>query len=297
MTSSEAALVEQHRAEAEKLASKKERITRAEPVETPTPKKEKAETIAKTESPPPTAERPTRGPGTYHKGATDKSETVAEKKNEPPLSGEEELKRTEPARHGTSPSDGRTRSTTSTRAFTEPTPIPKSEAEASVPMPTEKPSEPEKESTPPAIQETPPVLHEPVAPEPSEKSTDVGAAGANSQTSSKESPADVSLNSLVGPPSSLRSNSSSSPENKEAVSPSKTDGPLNESEAVNLADNEARVQGCPLDSYERPKVDHSKVKGKWALFYALKKSETGSNLPAGFSATVEDKTRKVEIRK
>ena len=73
--------------------------------------------------------------------------------------------------------------------------------------------------------------------------------------------------------------------------------PLTETEAVDLADTEARIQGYQPDDYERPKVDHSKVKGKWFLFYGLKKSETGSNKPATFTITVEDKTRKVEIRR
>jgi len=67
--------------------------------------------------------------------------------------------------------------------------------------------------------------------------------------------------------------------------------------SINLADNEARLQGFQLDSYERPKIDHSAVKRKWTLFYGLKKSETGTDSPAMFSATVEDKTHQVEIRK
>jgi len=39
------------------------------------------------------------------------------------------------------------------------------------------------------------------------------------------------------------------------------------------------------------------VKGKWSLFYSLRKSEAGSDKPATFTITVEDKTRKVEIRR
>ena len=320
MTASEAAVVEKSRAE----KPKKERIERAEAVATPTPKKEKAETIAKTEpasaeelrrskpTPPPAAPK-TSGAETYHKETAEKparETTVAEKKNEP-LSAEEELKRTEPERSTPEPakperhkneserglaSENASKSS-STRPFTEPTAIPGLKAEVSPSTPIEKPSAPEKESSSLALQETAPALHQEIAAESSPRSTETGAAESNAQTSSKETPSDVSLNSLVGPPSSLRSNAASSSENKQSASPPRTDEPLTESEAVKLADNEARSQGCPIDSYERPKIDHSKVKGKWTLFYALKKDETGRDLPEAFSATVEDKTKKVDIRK
>jgi hypothetical protein len=77
------------------------------------------------------------------------------------------------------------------------------------------------------------------------------------------------------------------------TSTSRDNAPLTETEAIDLADTEARRQGAPLDDYQRPKVDHSAVKGKWSLFYGLKEGGSGG----AFTVTVEDKTKKVEIRK
>src|SRR5205085_10860219 len=138
----------------------------------------------KAEAAPSPAERAARGAETYHKETAEKPKPVAEKKSEP-LSAEEELKRTEPST-----------STSSSRTFVEPTPLPKSQAETriteSVPTPTARPSEPErelKESSPPAIEETPPVLHGPVTEEkppianqPSEASRESAAAPVKKET-------------------------------------------------------------------------------------------------------------------
>lgn len=315
MTDSEAAVVEQKKveaeeeaakkeklakAEAEKAAAKKEKVAKGEPVATPaaTPKKEQPK-IAKAEAAPP-AEKAARGPESYHKGTAEKSigRKVAEKKSEP-LSAEEELKRTEPA---------------TTKKFTEPTPLPKAETEKpsteSLPLPTSQPSEPERaieEPSLPAIQETPPVLHEPTTeqtPVVAEKKPETADSSEETRKSSsppaaKESPADISVNSLADPPSSLRAipeSSSSEKSQAEPESAQKSDGPLTETDVIKLADTEARVQGAPLDNYERPNVDHSQVKGKWTLFYAPKKDESGSGMPS-FSVTIEDKTRKIDLRK
>jgi len=297
MSGQEAAVVEKRKAEAEKLAEKKEKAAPAEPAATPVAKKEKppTEKIAKAEAIQPPAEHAARGPDSYHKEAVEKKPAVAEKKTEP-LSAEEELKRTEPSLNS-SPTD---------RTFLEPTPLPKSEVATkkteSVPLPTTEPLEPAREvkESPPA--ETPTVLHQPMTeqtPEITEQKPEISRDSSGPPTA-KETPADVSVNALVGPPSSLRTNSipeGSLSENKETESaPPKSEGPLAERDVINLADREARQEGCPLDDYERPKVDHSAVKGKWTLFYA-RKSDASGNLPAMFSATVEDKTRKVEIRK
>jgi len=157
------------------------------------------------------------------------------------------------------------------------------------------------ESAPPSVEETPPVAQQSAT---EQKTEDTGRTSEIARESSpppakKESPADVSLNSLVGPPSSLRTTSipETSPEKPERSSSSIENAPLTEAEAVSLADTEARVQGYRLDDYERPKIDHSKVKGKWSLFYGLKKTESGSEAPATLIVTVEDKTKKVEIKK
>jgi hypothetical protein len=157
------------------------------------------------------------------------------------------------------------------------------------------------ESAQPSIQETPPVTEEPAVEKKAEITgpTSEIARESSPPPAKKESRADVSLNALVGPPSSLRRTSipETSSEKSERRSSSAENGPLTEAEAISLADTEARAQGFPLDNYERPKIDHSQVKGKWSLFYGLKKTETGSEMPAALSITVEDKTRKVEIRK
>jgi hypothetical protein len=52
-----------------------------------------------------------------------------------------------------------------------------------------------------------------------------------------------------------------------------------------------------LDDYQRPKVDHSAVKGKWTLFYGLKEGQSAAESGGPFTVTVEDKTKKVEVRK
>lgn len=164
------------------------------------------------------------------------------------------------------------------RAFDEPTAIPKIATIEPTPVEPEnaqrrESERPLTESTPPSIQETPPAT--------------------------KETPADVSVNALAGPPSSLRTTSipETSPEKSETRSLASESAPLTVSEAVDLADTEARIQGYQPDDYERPKVDHSRVKGKWSLFYSVKKSEAGSDKPATFTITVEDNTRKAEIRR
>lgn len=297
LTASEAAAVEQRKAEAEKVAAKKEKVERAEAVPSPEPKKEKpsAEKIAKAESAPSPAGKSTaRGPDSYHKETAEKSTStdIAEKKSEP-LSSEEELKRTEPDMK---------------RPFTEPTPLPKTKTETpgtkSIPLPTSQPSEPEraiKESPAPVIEESPPPLHQPLSeqtPEIAEQKSESKTGedkSSSSAPSPNESPADISVNSLVGPPASLRSNPNTESSTSEKSAP-KSAGPLTETEVVNMADIEARFQGAPLNNYDRPKVDHSQVKGKWTLFYGPKKNDDGKDMPP-FTVTVEDKSRKVEVHK
>jgi hypothetical protein len=195
------------------------------------------------------------------------------------------------------------------RAFAEPTAIPaKSETgsqkpEVSGPTESAAPALDGRaiESAQPSIQETPPVAEESATERKAEitgRTSEIPPESAP-PPANKESPADVSLNALVGPPSSLRSTSipETSSEKSEKRSSSVENGPLTEAEAISLADTETRAQGLPLDNYERPKADHSQVKGRWSLFYDLKKTETGSDLPAGITVTVEDESRKVEIRK
>jgi len=115
-------------------------------------------------------------------------------------------------------------------------------------------------------------------------------------TSATKSERDVSLSTLAGPPASLRTTTSPPKSDNESAPPERI-GALTETEAINLADTEARIHGYPLDNYQRPKVDHSNVKGKWSLFYGLKDPAAKSAETGPFTVTVEDKTRKAEIRK
>lgn len=106
---------------------------------------------------------------------------------------------------------------------------------------------------------------------------------------------------LAGPPSSLREGSTETPKS-ETASRSRSSGTrgvaqLTEDEAIGLADAEARSKGAPLDQYQRPKADYSAVKDKWSLFYTLKDPKAAGGDLQPFSVTIEDKTRKVEIRR
>ena len=181
------------------------------------------------------------------------------------------------------------------RTFDEPTPISaRPEIASRKSEPTQRPTA-EPSVTASAINKPP---HEELTTAP--KTEIAGEASEITRESSpastkQESPADVSLNALVGPPSSLRTTTeTSTPKKLETeTSTSRDNAPLTEAEAIDLADTEARRQGAPLDDYQRPKVDHSAVKGKWTLFYGLKEGGSGG----AFTVTVEDKTKKVEIRK
>jgi hypothetical protein len=104
--------------------------------------------------------------------------------------------------------------------------------------------------------------------------------------------AENSLQSLVGPPSSLRATPA-----PDAASTSSANAQLTQEEAIALADAEARTEGYAVDEYERPKADYSRVKDKWSLVYDLTDATAASENPRHFTMTVEDKTKKVEMRK
>jgi hypothetical protein len=149
-------------------------------------------------------------------------------------------------------------------------------------------------TTQPSTQETAPVAERPV------QNPEVSSLPPGNRPSAAKSDANVSLSALVGPPSSLRATSipETVPEKTErSISSASSTDKLTEAEAISLADNEARIQGYHVDEYQRPKVDHSAVKGKWALFYGLKEGADNAGNPSAFTVTIEDKTKKVEIRK
>jgi hypothetical protein len=57
------------------------------------------------------------------------------------------------------------------------------------------------------------------------------------------------------------------------------------------------VQGFNLDEYQRPKADYSAAKGKWSLFYDQNPVDETPEIGKYFSVTVDDETKKIEIRK
>jgi hypothetical protein len=153
----------------------------------------------------------------------------------------------------------------------------------------------------PSANETPPVS----TPKPSiEQKSEVPDQSPTTEAP-KRSSSEGSLSELTGPPSSLRDGSipeSSAPPKSETRSRPTSSGTrgvaqLSEDDAVGLADAEARSRGYDLSEYQRPKTDYSAVKDKWSLFYTLKDPKMAGGDLQPFSVTVEDKTRKTEIRR
>jgi len=265
MTASEAAVVEKRRVEAEKIAAarKKEEI---KPEPTPVKKNEMAEKIK--ETPAQATESVAKGTETYRAEATHEPSAVAKEKTEPTSAETNTVARTRSSPAGTP-----------VRAFVEPTPLPKIA-----------------ESSPPPIEETPVPAESPPAQEKIENTAKPPEV-ARESAEKKKNRENVSVNALVGPPSSLRSTEEDSSKQSSVGSASSESDRLTESDAVNLADTEARNQGYNLENYERPKADYSEVKRKWILYYDLKKSADRSLGAAPLSMTVEDRSKKVEIRK
>src|SRR6266481_4394257 len=185
----------------------------------------------------------------------------------------------------------------------EPTPIPtksetgtqKSEISASTESSVPALDRPVTETTTqPSTQEAPPVAEGPALNE------EVSSFPPGNPPSAAKSDGDVSLTTLVDPPSFLRATSipeTATEKTERSTSSASSADKLTEAEAISLADAEARIQGYHVDEYQRPKVDHSAVKGKWALFYSLKQDADAQGNPSAFTVTVEDQTKKVEIRK
>jgi hypothetical protein len=264
MTASEAAVVEKRRAESEKTAAarKKEEI---KPGPSPVKKTEIAEKIKETPAPP--NERAVKGTETYHAVATPEPSLATKDQTEPTPPELKSVTRAEPSPGG-SP----------VRAFIEPTPLAKIA-----------------ESSPSAVEETSVPAESPPAQEKIDNASKPSEV-ARESTEKKEK-RDVSVNALVGPPSSLRSTEENSSARSNDASASSESERMTESDAVNLADTEARSEGYNLENYERPKADYSAVKQKWILYYDLKKSAGLDPRATPLSVTVEDKTKKVEIRK
>jgi hypothetical protein len=110
---------------------------------------------------------------------------------------------------------------------------------------------------------------------------------------------DDALRSLVGPPSSLRTNSAAdaSPAGAkgEAVPSPGVNARLTRQEAIGLADAEARKRGYDPDDYERPKLQYNAADNTWSLFYDQKPADGIVEIEKHFSVTVDDKTKKTSI--
>jgi len=149
-------------------------------------------------------------------------------------------------------------------------------------------------TTQPSTQEAPPVAEGPA------QNEEFSSLPPDNQPSAAKSDGDVSLSTLVDPPSSLHATSipeTATEKTERSTSSVSSTDKLTEAEAISLADAEARIQGYHVDEYQRPKVDHSAVKGKWTLFYSLKQDADTQGNPSAFTVTIEDQTKKVEIRK
>ena len=121
---------------------------------------------------------------------------------------------------------------------------------------------------------------------------------AKSDTGSNNENSKPEVSDFLGPPATLRNDPvvetpSTAPEPDLAASPSAS-AQLTTDEAVAIADSEARARGFDLNRYGRPTADYSKVKGKWSLVYQLK--DHNGDAPPHFNVTVDDHTKKVDIR-
>ena len=124
----------------------------------------------------------------------------------------------------------------------------------------------------------------------------------NSQLSSKETPADNSIRTLTGPPSSLHVNAPpetnppmqiSTPPIPAASSPPA--GPkLTAVQAMDIADIEARTKGYDLGEYQLPKADYNAASDTWSVGYAAR---DGDQSDKKLSVTIQDKTGKAEVHK
>ena len=124
----------------------------------------------------------------------------------------------------------------------------------------------------------------------------------------KRAEADDSLRSLMSPPALLRKNPGldssaeiSAPEPTRSTSPAPTSNKpkLVAAEVAQLADAEARSQGYELREYQRSQVRYNPADQTWTVSYDQKSIDSNAmgEMDNNFVVTVEDKTRKVELKK
>jgi hypothetical protein len=252
---------------------------------------------AETEQPKPREERVAAKKEKTEKPATSEAVQPIEQPQKPAVAAAmpkpRPAERTEPPTTESRPESTSTPPTITEETRTAPTPEPTQSASSLSDAPRiadtrEIPSSP--------VNETPP----PSTPEPTVEQKPEAPAEAATPEEAKKSDSEGSLSDLTGPPSSLRGGSV--PESNAAETKPKPPGrrgvaQLSEDDAINAAEAEARSRGYDLSAYQRPKADYSAVKDKWSLFYTLKDPKAAGGDLQPFSVTVEDKTKKVEIRK
>jgi hypothetical protein len=115
----------------------------------------------------------------------------------------------------------------------------------------------------------------------------------------QETPVDDSIQTLTGPPASLRAKSAPPPETTPVASastaPPTTAVPkLNAVNAMDIADIEARTKGYDLGEYQLPKAEYSPTDDAWSVSYIPRdKDKSGKRL----NVTVQDKTGKAEVKR
>jgi hypothetical protein len=200
------------------------------------------------------------------------------------------------------------------RAFDRPTATPGKKsatqtirkAERAKPEPSEKPAK--AASSQPAELQTDVSEHTPSSPEtetiePPKLKTE-RALPEKTRAAANETPPDDSIQSLVGPPSSLRNPAAGAPTNSRvAEPPPPASGPpqpaaqsvpkLTAVQAMDIADIEARTRGFDLGEYQLPKAEYNAATDSWSVGYTARASGDSKKL----SVTVQDKSGKAEVKK
>jgi hypothetical protein len=112
-----------------------------------------------------------------------------------------------------------------------------------------------------------------------------------------ETPADDSIRTLTGPPSSLRTKPAPTPAPAISVAPTSppSAGPkLNTVQAMDIADIEARTKGYDLGEYQLPKAEYNASDDTWSVSYI---GREGDKNPKRLHVTIQDKTGKAEVKR
>lgn len=105
---------------------------------------------------------------------------------------------------------------------------------------------------------------------------------------------DDSLRSLVGPPSSLRSNSGTEAKPDGGASPD-PNPPLSKEEVIDLGNTVARAHGYHPADYQPPQAQYTSADDTWSLSYDQKPADGTTETGKRFTITVDGKTKKTTI--